>query len=221
METSMQPVPTRMALATTALMLGSLGTVSAVGLDAARDPLGAVPGHAEAAPPLHLSPVQPSRTTPIAAPPLSDPPAPARAHELAAAGKPGRHDSVVSGLGLRGVGLRGVDRTVGRVGKTVDHALRSTPVSQISEQLRRDVVRGIRRQLHVPGHARAVRGQEVRDVLASRISKQVRQQARRAVSDWYGASRFSANQFGAGWSGAVRQSVSSEHGYVGRHRLQY
>lgn len=216
----MQPVPTRMALVTTAVVLGSLGTVSAVGLQAAQSPLGSVPGTPEAALPPHLSTIPTPKETPIAAPPLSEPPSPAHARELADLGAPSRHNASQHPTVLRDLGLRGVDRTVGRVGRTVDHTVhhvpdvvdhalrvgRGTPVSQISEQVRREVVRGIRRGLHASTPHRAAHPGQDREVLASKISEQFQDQARRAVSGWYGE----------GW-----QAFASGQGYVGRHRLEH
>jgi hypothetical protein len=130
----MHPTPTRLALAGSILVMGSVGTVSAVSLQSAPAPLARVPGTPQAlaahrvapAPRLDAAPSSPTDLAPIA-PALTSPPASRPGPVLDA-----RHlvDLATSPLpgGVVRVPVSGLDRPARRV---ITHVTTRRPVKRV------------------------------------------------------------------------------------------
>jgi len=131
----MHPTPTRLALAGSILVMGSVGTVSAVSLQSAPAPLARVPGTPQAlaahrvAPAPRLHDAAPSSTTDLVpiAPAVASPPASRPGSVLDARGLVNLATSPLPG-GVVKVPVSGLDRPVKRV---ITHVTTRRPVKRV------------------------------------------------------------------------------------------
>ncbi|MBB6380124.1 hypothetical protein BKA01_007399 [Pseudonocardia eucalypti] len=219
----MHQVPTRIALASSVLVLGSVGTVSAVNLQSAPMPFGAVPGTpsamtgpellpAPAAPgPIERVPGAPrasAPTSPSAAAPKAKKPSRSVADELVAIGRAPLKKGTVS------VPVRNAEKPARRTVEKVERAAKSH--RKTDRQVRRDVE-------DYNDYTETARDRTEDDTFDRAIDSYQRAAVNHYADQWGGPmARSAMGSYGGYSSPASYRSIGgfggSDSGYVGKHR---